>query len=55
MSTAMWDAKEALIPGGAYDRSSSYNGDYIVFLPLPYHIFQTYGYYSVHNVYLFDL
>ena len=22
----MWDAREALIPGGAYDRSSQFNG-----------------------------
>ncbi|XP_035667154.1 regulator of nonsense transcripts 1-like isoform X1 [Branchiostoma floridae] len=26
MSTAMWDAREALIPGGAYDRSGAFNG-----------------------------
>ncbi|XP_078488507.1 regulator of nonsense transcripts 1 [Ciona intestinalis] len=26
MSNAMWDAREALIPGGAYDRASTYNG-----------------------------
>ena len=26
MSNAMWDAREALIPGGAYDRASGFNG-----------------------------
>ena len=26
MSTAMWDAREVLIPGGAYDRTGNYNG-----------------------------
>jgi len=26
MSTTMWDAREALIPGGAYDRASNFNG-----------------------------
>ena len=26
MSTAMWDAREVLIPGSAYDRSGNYNG-----------------------------
>lgn len=26
MSTTMWDAREALIPGGAYDRASAFNG-----------------------------
>lgn len=27
MSNAMWDAREALIPGGAYDRTSQFNGN----------------------------
>lgn len=27
MSNVMWDAREALVPGGAYDRTSQYNGE----------------------------
>ena len=26
MSTAMWDAREALIPGSVYDRSGAFSG-----------------------------
>lgn len=28
MSTAMFDAREVLIPGSAYDRAATYNGEF---------------------------